>query len=145
MWSDRKIHILFDLHSELFKFEAYPAAVAADVIVPAGDIHKGTRTIPWAGQAFPNKPIFNVAGNCEYYDHYWFLLIDELRAEAQIHDVHFLKNNAVTINGVRFLSTALWTDFEFNAPSPKSQNMRLAESEMADYMLIDPALSVGQP
>ena len=41
-----KLHILSDLHLELFKFEPDPAAVAAaDVIVLAGDIHKGIRAI----------------------------------------------------------------------------------------------------
>lgn len=139
-----KLHILSDLHLELFKFDPDPAAVAAaDVIVLAGDIHKGIRAIPWARSAFPDKPIVYVAGNHEYYDNYWFLLINELRTEARIHDVHFLENDAVTIDDVRFLGATLWTDFEFNAPSRKSQNMRLAESEMADYMLIDPSLSVG--
>jgi predicted phosphodiesterase len=83
---------------ELFKFEPDSAAVAAaDVIVLAGDIHKGSRAIPWARAAFPDKPIVYVAGNHEYYDHYWFMLIDELRAEAKIHNVHFLENDAVTI------------------------------------------------
>lgn len=141
-----KLHILSDLHLELFKFDPDPAAVAAaDVIVLAGDIHKGTRAISWARRSFPDKCIVYIGGNHEYYDHYWFMLIDELRAEARIHDVFFLENDAVTIDGVRFLGTTLWTDFEFNAASRKSQNMRLAESQMADYMLIDPALSVGQP
>ena len=98
-----KLHVLSDLHLELFGFQPDPAAVAAaDVIVLAGDIHKGTRAIPWARKAFPDKPIVSVAGNHEYYDHYWFLLIEQLRAEARIHGVHFLENDAVTIDGVRF-------------------------------------------
>ena len=141
-----KLHILSDLHLELFKFDPDPAGVAAaDVIVLAGDIHKGTQAIPWARGAFPDKRILYVAGNHEYYDHYWFMLIKQLRAEARRHDVDFLENDAITIDGVRFLGTTLWTDFEFNAPSRKSQNMRLAENEMADYWLISPAVSVGQP
>ena len=141
-----KLHILSDLHLELFKFEPDPAAVAAaDVIVLAGDIHKGTKAIPWARQAFPDKPIVYVAGNHEYYDNYWFLLVDDMREQARLHNVHFLENDAVTINDFRFLGATLWTDFEFNAVSRKSQNMRLIESEMSDYMLIDPALKVGQP
>ena len=42
-----KLHVLSDLHLELFGFQPDPAAVAAaDVIVLAGDIHKGTRAIP---------------------------------------------------------------------------------------------------
>lgn len=141
-----KLHILSDLHKELFKFDPDPAAVAAaDVIVLAGDIHKGTRAIPWARAAFPDRRIVYVAGNHEYFDHNWHMLIEQLRAEARIHDVHFLENAAVTIDGVRFLGATLWTDFEFNAPSLKSQNMRLAENEMADYWLISPAMRIGQP
>lgn len=50
-----KLHILSDLHLELFKYEPDPSAVAAaDVIVLAGDIHKGTQAIPWAREAFPD-------------------------------------------------------------------------------------------
>lgn len=139
-----KLHILSDLHLELFGFEPdLEAVAAADVIVLAGDIHKGTQAISWARATFPDKPIIYVAGNHEFYDNFWFDLIEELRVEAQVHNVHFLENDTVSIDGVRFLGATLWTDFEFNDPSRKSQNMKLAEAEMADYGFIDPSLSAG--
>ena len=141
-----KLHILSDLHLEFAPHLVDRQTVqAADVIVLAGDIFTGTKGIAWARQSFPSQYIVYVAGNHEFYGHHWDQLLDQLRDEARLHCVDFLENESVTIDGIRFLGATLWTDFEFNAPSRKSQNMRLAESEMADYMLINPALRVGQP
>lgn len=140
-----KLHVLSDLHLELFGFEPDAAAAEqADVIILAGDIHKGVKGIAWARSAFPDKPVIYVAGNHEYYDNFWPLLNDQLRKEAERHDVLFLENDAVEVGGVRFLGCTLWTDFELNGFYRKSQCMRLAQEEMLDYKRIDPRASTAE-
>jgi len=107
-----KLLVLSDLHLEFAPFVPEPAAVAAaDVVVLAGDISPGTKAIAWARQAFPGKPVVYVAGNHEFYRCDWDKLPGALREEAKKHDVHFLENEAVTIEGVRFVGATLWTDF----------------------------------
>lgn len=59
-----KLHILSDLHLENEGFTI--PETNADVIVLAGDIHEGTRAIPWIKEQ-TDKPVIYVAGNHEYY------------------------------------------------------------------------------
>ncbi|MCH2209521.1 MAG: metallophosphoesterase, partial [Lentisphaerales bacterium] len=59
-----RIQVLSDLHIEDQDFTI--PETDADVIVLAGDIHEGTRAIPWI-KAQTDKPVIYVAGNHEYY------------------------------------------------------------------------------
>lgn len=61
-----RIRVLSDLHRE-FGHVKLPE-VAADVVVLAGDIDRGTKGVAWARQAFPDVPVLYVAGNHEHYD-----------------------------------------------------------------------------
>ncbi|MDP3311133.1 MAG: metallophosphoesterase family protein, partial [Polaromonas sp.] len=84
-----RLHILSDLHLELASFEPDAAAVEqADLVVLAGDIHKGVNGISWARRTFPDKPVIYVAGNHEFYEQYWPLLADKLRKEYWRHDAY---------------------------------------------------------
>jgi predicted phosphodiesterase len=132
-----KLHILSDLHVEFAPFVPdLEAARAADVIVLAGDIHKGALGMAWARALFPGKPIVYVAGNHEFYRQHWDTHLVALREQAALHGIHFLENDGVTIEGIRFLGATLWTDFEYFGASRRSQNMRLAENALNDFRLI---------
>ena len=128
------IYTLSDLHLEFSAFKPDPdAAKAADVVVLAGDIHLGVNGITWARKTFPNTPVVYVAGNHEFYGHHWDRLPDLLRQEAHAMDVHFLENDCVTIDGVKFLGATLWTDFEYHGLSRRSQCMHEVERCRMDY------------
>lgn len=132
-----KLYVLSDLHVEFAPFAPdLEAARAADVIVLAGDIHKGALGMAWARALFPGKPIIYVVGNHEFYKQHWDAHLLQLRVQAGLHGIHFLENDAVTIEGIRFLGTTLWTDFEYFGVSRRSQNMRLAENALNDFRLI---------
>ena len=132
-----KLLVLSDLHVEFAAFAPDLAATtAADLVVLAGDIHKGSQGIAWARQTFPSKPIVYVAGNHEFYDQHWDTLLDELRASARDKGIHFLEDETVTLDGIRFLGASLWTDFEFFATSRRSEMMREAAKSMNDYECI---------
>ena len=132
-----KLLVLSDLHVEFAPFVPDPAAVeAADVVVLAGDISNGVKGIAWARQAFADKPIVYVAGNHEFYRGDWGRLLEQLRAQAQVYGVHFLENDAVTIDGVRFLGATLWTDFLLFGEDKKPAAMREAARVMNDFQLI---------
>jgi Icc-related predicted phosphoesterase len=132
-----KLLVLSDLHVEFASFEPDPVATAvADVVVLAGDIHQGSVGMAWARQTFPFKPIVYVAGNHEFYGQHWDTLLDALRASARDYGINFLENEAVLIDGIRFLGASLWTDFAFFAASRQSQMMRAADRGLNDYELI---------
>ena len=137
-----KLYILSDLHLEFAPFVPdYDAADAADVIVLAGDIHLGTHGIALAQWTFRGKPVIYVAGNHEFYGSHWDALLPELEEQAARSNVHFLENAAVTIDGIRFLGTTLWTDFEFFGSDTKAKNMALSEARLNDFRLIKAGLA----
>ena len=137
-----KLYVLSDLHLEFAGFTADHEAVdAADVIVLAGDIHLGVQGIAWAQWTFPDKPVIYVAGNHEFYGGHWDVLLPELKEQAARSNVHFLENGAVTIGGIRFLGTTLWTDFEFFGIESRANNMALSECRRNDFRLIAAGLA----
>lgn len=99
-----KLHILSDLHNEFVPHQPNPEAVAAaDVIVLAGDIDVSIKGLTWARETFSNHEIVYVAGNHEFYQHHWNQLLFDMRLKADALGIHFLENQAVMIDGLRFL------------------------------------------
>lgn len=126
-----RLHILSDLHVE-FGLIALPD-VGADVIVLAGDTGVGMKGVRRIAHEFPDKPVLFVAGNHEYYGGNFQQVNQQL---SQMHDdrLHFLNNDAIIIDGVRFLGCTLWTDFRlFGNPV---QAMLAAELDMNDFVNI---------
>lgn len=129
------LRVMSDLHIEFFDFE--PTEMRADVVVLAGDIlteHYGLR---WARKTFPSTPVVYVMGNHEYYDAHYERVLERARKEAAKLGIHLLECDQVVIDGVRFLGTTLWTDFEIEEPLlPRSIALRYANGSMSDFSLI---------
>ena len=137
-----KLYVVSDLHLEFAGFTPdHEAAEAADVIVLAGDIHLGVKGIAWAQWTFPDKPVIYVAGNHEFYGGHWDALLPALQEQAAQSNVHFLEDAAVTIDGIRFCGTTLWTDFEFFGIESRATNIALSESRLNDFRLIAAGLA----
>lgn len=113
-----RLRILSDLHLEYFSGSRPLPDVKADVVVLAGDIHHETEGLAWARAQFPMVPILFVPGNHEFYGTCMPLMREELKQEAERLDIELLDNRAVTLNGVRFYGTTLWTDFALYASDP---------------------------
>ena len=62
--------------------------------------------------------------------------MEQLREEALAQEVHFLENDTVTIDGVRFLDATFWTDFDYFGRDKRKQNMRAAETGLNDFQHI---------
>jgi Icc-related predicted phosphoesterase len=109
-----KIQLLSDLHLEHSRLHPpfVLPATDADVVVLAGDIDNGTRAIDWAEKTFPDQAVLYVPGNHEYYDADLQAAAAALKARARRSaNVRLLDNDELTIDGVRFLGSTLWTDF----------------------------------
>ena len=110
-----RIQLFSDLHLE--HSHRHPPfvlpATSADVVVLAGDIDNGTRAIDWAEKTFPDRNVLYVPGNHEYYDTELQTAAAALKARARHSaNVQVLDNDELTIEGVRFIGSTLWTDFE---------------------------------
>jgi predicted MPP superfamily phosphohydrolase len=105
-----KILLLSDLHREFGKIRIDSGE--ADVVVLAGDISVGSEGIVWAANEF-KVPVIYVAGNHEFYSkkrtHQKH--IENLRKRAEGTNVHFLENDTITIDDVKFIGATLWTDY----------------------------------
>lgn len=138
-----KLHILSDLHLEFSTFE--PIETDADVVVLAGDIWKKSSGIIWAREAFPDKLIIYIAGNHEFYGADRTETLSLMRIAADQCDVHLLDNDAVVIDGVRFLGSTLWTDFLLFGKSKKSTAMSDGQNCLNDFRLIREGREIFSP
>lgn len=133
-----RLRVLSDLHHEHFpdqRRELPPAA--ADVIVLAGDIHEHLQGLHWAREEFPDSEIIYVAGNHEFYHSDLPELMQAMRNLARALDIHFLEQDAVILEGVRFLGTTLWTDFQLYGQSASELACEQAQLLMPDFNTVD--------
>ena len=143
-----RIQLLSDLHVEFldkrYSYAAYRMIDVhpdADVIVLAGDIDTGWRSLEFASKLAQRacRPVIWLPGNHEFYQHDF----DDLRSrfeQADFEGVHVLMNRSVVVDGVRFLGGTLWTDFALyegsNRLNTREQAMELAEGNLADFRVI---------
>ncbi len=130
----RTIQILSDLHLECEYFQ--PKKRDADIVILAGDIHKGTMGFVWARKTFQKSEIIYIAGNHEYYGSDYFVLLADFYKEAKKYDIHFLEKNEVILYGIRFLGTTLWTDYTCSQGLSQEEAMYSIRYRLADHCLI---------
>ena len=130
-----RLRVYSDLHNELSGFDP-GSGPKADVVVLAGDIDTGTRGLHWALERFADLPVVYVAGNHEFYGQRHPKVIDQLRHLSQGTPVHFLENQAVVVNGIRFLGCTFWTDFQLFGRQQRQAALMEAGLRMSDYRRI---------
>jgi predicted phosphodiesterase len=133
-----RLRIFSDLHLEMSHkhppFE--PPRVDADVVILAGDIHNGTAAVGWAEQTFPDVPVLYVPGNHEYYDGELTEVGAALRERTADSPVRILDNREAIIDGVRFVGTTLWTDFELFGRKTRDPAMEESLRYVVDFRAI---------
>ena len=138
-----KIQIASDLHLEFLQHDwtderLIEPAPGADVLVLAGDIANGVDPLrlfaDWSERS--KVPIIFVAGNHEFYGHVMDPMIERMRESAKDFGIHFLENDRVDIDGVRFLGATLWTDYRLYANRSQQRQMAYAQDSLNDHRLI---------
>lgn len=147
-----KINVLSDIHLEYSHFE--PPTTVADVVVLVGDVAQRTHGIEWAIETWGGlpprnasvgsypRPVLYVLGNHELYHAEYHGIRREIkrraeRARSQGAKVWVLDNDAVEIDGVRFLGTTLWTDYQlYGGGNAMAYAMREAERRLSDHQAI---------
>lgn len=128
-----RFRILSDLHLECFDKERELPDKACDVVILAGDISCKTRGLEWAAKRFAGTPILYVPGNHEFYRSSMQQLRRELEVEADRLGIHLLDNRTLTLGGVRFHGSTLWTDFDLYAGKP-DHDPALTEERVLAFM-----------
>ena len=107
-----KAYICSDLHCEFHK-DAGKELISrglpdADIAVVAGDLNVGEDLVTSLEMlARRYRHVVYVAGNHDYY-HSLLELVDEMRADIRWENVHWIEDQAVEIEGVRFMGCTLW-------------------------------------
>lgn len=131
-----KALVLSDLHLEFSAPDLAASADGADLVILAGDIHLGSKAIPWISDQFGHLPVLYVPGNHEFYRGEHGNVLRNLRAAAaeQGH-IHILDNESLMIGDVEFLGATLWTDFALygDAPDQVRAAQEAASARMPDF------------
>ena len=120
-----RIQLLSDLHMEVHPHFQPEPAPGADVLVLAGDVgsyqngsmlqgeHFGLeRFSPLAQYADWPCPVIYVPGNHEYDAQDWDEAHLRLRKTCEQLSMVWLERETCVLNGVRFVGTTLWTDYD---------------------------------
>lgn len=157
-----KLQIMSDVHLDV-RYDApripgpdwhgNPPDVAADVLVLAGDVGNGAQGVLWAVREAERLgvPCVYVAGNHEFFYHEVGAAWRAMREAAYGTRVHVLENEAVVIDGVRFLGTTLWTALTAFRPDPvwlarhrRWDPVADARDYMGDYDRVEVLSECGQ-
>lgn len=141
-----KIAIFSDLHCEFGQTICISAA-GADVIVLAGDCEKGEESIKFASHLRKQYrvPVVMVGGNHEFYGSDYHHMLPSLRKLAKAEEVHFLENDCVIVNDVRFIGCTMWTNFSLHGLSKQKEYMKEAGNRISDFHRIKFAGERFQP
>lgn len=134
------IQLASDLHLDLVQphwpeERLISLAPQADVLVLAGDIHKGTSAIDtFARWAMQNKtPIIYVAGNHEFYGDSLDTVAQHLRVSAAVAGIHFLQQDVLILGDVRFLGCTMWTDYRLRSMYSQAHVMEDVHQRIQDH------------
>lgn len=114
-----KIRIYSDLHLEFGGFRPpVPENPEDTVLVLAGDIGVKGSAMSFIERESKNyKAIIYVLGNHEYYNGVVPDVLELWRNKTGIiPNLHFLENDSVTIDGIKFCGCTLWTDMNKQDP-----------------------------
>ena len=151
-----KIQLMSDLHLEVEPGFVPRPAPDADLLVLAGDIGAGPDTpmapygaADWCLTRFSPRlghwpvPVLYVPGNHEYDGRDFDACHAHLRGIVEHLGIQWLEREVLTIDGVRFIGTTLWADFDAlsdrpaHVPGSMTHNLRMREKayRAANYYL----------
>lgn len=133
-----KLQLFSDLHLE-HGAVFVPQQNATDVIILAGDIHIGLQGLEYAVSLIDtlDKHVIYVPGNHEFFWHDVLELRSQMQHFARQHPrLHVLDNSQITLQGVRFIGSTLWTDYMIDQRFPMDKNQKIAAMYLKDHRLI---------
>lgn len=81
------------------------------ILLAAGDIDEGLAGLEWLKQF--KCPIVYTCGNHEFWNQDYFEILEQLKkkvAEPGYQHIHFLYNESIELDKIRFVGASLWTD-----------------------------------
>lgn len=132
-----KINFLSDLHLEhsnmsLPEMDGQCLILAGDICVDFNGIKKLL-----AYQIPEDKPVIFVPGNHEFEGKRFSKALEDLFAiEKEFPNFHMLYNKTFSYNGVKFIGTTLWSNFEGQGLAHKEEVKKRAKNNVVDFSYI---------
>ena len=125
-----RINYINDIHLEFGALSENP--FGGDVLILAGDITVKNR-VDWINEIAKDfKHVIYVLGNHEFYRQYYNETYEKTKKQLVASNVHLLQNESVTLDGITFHGTTLWSDFERGNPLSYIQ----CGNSLSDFNLI---------
>jgi len=138
-----RLRILSDLH--LGQAGLILPEAQADVVVLAGDISRPRMAVDWALETF-DQPVLYVPGNHEFYGNSLGRTLDELRRLTEGTRIHLLDNDEITLHGVRFVGSTLWSSFSLpGLQDQRNEAIQQALALIRDFSRIESDALPGTP
>ena len=110
-----RIQYMSDLHLEFGEMQV--PDVAGDVLVLAGDIGIGTSHKDWVVACCEKHDnVILLLGNHEFYGHNMQKVRNAWAEMDMPNNFYFLDNDWITINGVNFIGSTLWSNVHPDCP-----------------------------
>lgn len=132
-----KLHVVSDLHLDVCSM--WPAQLAGDVLVVAGDAANGSldALIRWCDPYLrKGRPVLFVPGNHEYYGRRHAAHLRSMHRRARAAGIRLLHNAKVRLDGVEFFGATLWTDFALEGAARVPLAQATARQHVADFTCI---------
>lgn len=105
------------------------------IVICAGDIGEGLEGITWISEI--QAEIIYICGNHEFWNNDYYEVQQNLAKFAEsMPNIHFLNNNSIVINGIRFIGTTLWTSLGDFLPWENKNYVIRYFSAMGDFKRI---------
>lgn len=137
-----RLRILSDLHLGRTRLEL--PHVPCDIVILAGDISRPQPAIEWAREMF-DQPVLYVPGNHEFYGNSLQRTLDELQRHTKNTNIHVLNNREIVLQGIRFLGSTLWSDFNLDGPDVRNVAIDQARTLIRDFSRIESDSIPGTP
>jgi len=138
-----KLALYSDLHIEFKPIMLSPGD--AEVVAVVGDVLpiRAGNAVHWLAEQIPDRPVLFVPGNHDYYGGNVVDAHAAWRKAAKGTQVSVLINDAITLGGVRFLGTPLYSDLSLPSRWPRGLLEQMVERNISDFMTMrrSPALA----
>lgn len=110
-----KAIIISDLHLEHGTKFVLEKIEGVDFLILAGDIGSYKSHLPFIKDCASKYKVLYVLGNHEFYG-YTLKEVRDFWKSVELENFYFLDNSSVIIDGIKFIGSTLWTNFDNENP-----------------------------
>ena len=119
------------------KIDTFKKMNKIPILLCAGDISEGINGVEWISSL--ETEIIYICGNHEFWGQDYYENIENIKNyihEKKYNHIHFLQNEMIVLNDIRFVGTTLWTDLGISWPWLNTNHIIKNFLSMGDFKRI---------